>query len=72
MTELSDYKRFVEKPNDAAMQRKINGLYARVDLLLKTGEEFRMAVIRSGALNHVSQDKYMDQLRAFEGALAQR
>lgn len=33
-------------------------------------ETFRAAVIESGALNHVSQDKYINQLRALETALA--
>jgi hypothetical protein len=40
----------------------------RVDLL-RTAESFRRAMIESGAVNHVSQDRYIDQLRALERAL---
>lgn len=37
--------------------------------LLRTAEAFRRAMIVSGAVNHVGQSTYMDQLRALECAL---
>lgn len=37
--------------------------------LLKTAEAFRRAMIESGAVNHVSQTAYIEQLRALECAL---
>lgn len=37
--------------------------------LKRTAEAFRVAMIESGAINHVRQDLYFDQLRALESAL---
>jgi hypothetical protein len=37
--------------------------------LLRTAEAFRVAMIESGAVNHVRQDCYIKQLRALECAL---
>lgn len=37
--------------------------------LLRTAEAFRAVTIQSGALHHVSQNEYVDQLRALEAAL---
>lgn len=48
-------------------------LMAEIDRLMPiqlAAARFRSAVVGSGALNHVSQDKYMDELRALEQALA--
>lgn len=52
------------------LEASLNRAYVVIETLRSTGETFRCAVVDSGALNHVSQDKYIDQLRAFEGALA--
>jgi hypothetical protein len=38
--------------------------------IARAAEAFRIAVIESGALNHVRQDTYFTQLRAIETALA--
>lgn len=40
--------------------------------LRTSGEAFRLAMVQSGALNHVPQNEYFDQLRALEGALASK
>ncbi|EJN11826.1 hypothetical protein PMI42_04840 [Bradyrhizobium sp. YR681] len=37
--------------------------------LLQAAEAFRRAMIESGAVNHVSQDSYIEQLRALERVL---
>jgi hypothetical protein len=37
--------------------------------LKRTAEAFRRAMIESGAVNHVSQDDYIEQLRALEASL---
>jgi hypothetical protein len=41
-----------------------------IELLYVTGNAFRVAMIESGAMVKVPQDKTFDQLRAFETALA--
>lgn len=38
--------------------------------LLRTAEAFRRAMVVSGAVNHVGQSTYMDELRALESALS--
>lgn len=40
-----------------------------IENLCRSGEAFRCAMIQSGAVNHVSQSEYIEQLREFEGAL---
>jgi hypothetical protein len=37
--------------------------------LKRAAEAFRVAMIESGAVNHVSRDAYFEQLRALERAL---
>lgn len=37
--------------------------------VLRTAEAFRVAMIESGAVNHVRQDRYIEQLRPLERAL---
>lgn len=42
----------------------------QLDDLRVTAEAFRIAMIQSGAVNHVHQSEYMDQLRALERSLS--
>lgn len=48
-------------------------LYAEIERLKAVqlaAAQFRSAIVGSGALNHVPQDKYMNELRSLEQALA--
>lgn len=47
-----------------------NDLVHEFNSVKEAAENFRIAIIESGTLNHVPQDKYISQLRALEAALA--